>query len=202
MKKIIFFAAILGAFAFIAPNNPLTKKERKEAIQLLKSTEKDLLQEVKGLSEAQLKYKPAPDRWSVEECVIHIATTEQMLWQMTDAGIKQPANPEKRSEIKMTDDQIVQGVEDRSQKRQASDNLKPENSTFKSANEALESLKSSRSKLTNYVKTTQDDLRNHVLTLPFGSVDTYQMILFIAAHGVRHTKQIREVKADAGFPKN
>ncbi|SHN33172.1 DinB family protein [Chitinophaga sp. CF418] len=202
MKKTVFFAVVLTAFAFIAPNNPLTKKERKDAIQLLKSTENDLLQEVKGLSEAQLKYKPAPDRWSVEECVIHIATTEQMLWQATDAGIKQPANPEKRSEIKMTDEQIVKGVEDRSQKRQTSDNLKPENSPFKSMNEALESLKSSREKLTGYVKSTPEDLRSHVLAMPFGSLDSYQMILFIAAHNARHTLQIREVKADAGFPKS
>ncbi|PSL34996.1 DinB family protein [Chitinophaga ginsengisoli] len=202
MKKIVFFAVIMAAFAFVAPNNPLTKKERKDAIDLLKSTENDLLQEVKGLSEAQLKYKPAPDRWSVEECVIHIATTEQMLWQATDAGIKQTANPEKRSEIKMTDEQIVKGVEDRSTKRQTSDNLKPENSPFKSMSEALASLKSSREKLTSYVKSTSDDLRDHVLTMPFGSLDSYQMILFIAAHNGRHTLQIKEVKADPGFPKS
>lgn len=202
MKKTVFFAVIVAAFAFIAPNDPLTKKERKEAIQLLKSTEKDLLQEVKGLSEAQLKYKPAPDRWSIEECVIHIAATEKLLWQATDAGIKQPANPEKRSEIKMTDEQLITGIGDRSQKRQTSDNLKPENSTFKSMNEALESLKSSREMLTDYIKSTPEDLRNHVLTMPFGSVDSYQMFLFIAAHNTRHTRQIMEVKADPGFPKN
>lgn len=202
MKKILFSAVVLTAFAFIAPNNPLTKKERKDAIELLKSTENDLLQEVKGLSEAQLKYKPAPDRWSVEECVIHIATTEQMLWEATDAGIKQPANPEKRSEIKMTDEQVVKGVEDRSTKRQTFDKLKPENSPFKTMNEALASLKTSREKLTDYVKSTSDDLRSHVLTMPFGSLDAYQMILFMAAHNGRHTLQIREVKADPGFPKS
>jgi hypothetical protein len=202
MKKMLFFAVVLAAVAFIAPADSLTEKERKDAIQILKSTEKDLLQEVKGLSEAQLKYKPAPDRWSVEECVIHIATTEQALWQATDAGIKQPANPEKRSDIKMTDQQIIEGIGDRSQKRQTSDNLKPENSPFKSMNEALESIKSSRTMLTDYIKSTPDDLRNHVLTMPFGSVDSYQMFLFIAAHSTRHLSQIREVRADAGFPKN
>jgi hypothetical protein len=203
MKKLLFIASFaLVAFAFVIPANPLTDKERKDAIQLLKGSEKDLLQEIKGLSEAQLKYKPAPDRWSVEECVIHIATTEQMLWQATEAGIKQAANPEKRADIKMTDEQVVKGIADRSTKRQTSDNLKPENSTFKSATEALESLKASRTKLTDYVKSTSDELRNHVLAMPFGSLDTYQMLLFIAAHGNRHLLQIKEVKADAGFPKN
>lgn len=202
MKKMLFLAIALAALAFTIPADSLSEKERKEAIQLLKSTEKDLLQEVQGLSEAQLKYKPAADRWSVEECVKHIATTEQMLWQMTEGGIKQPANPGKRAEIKMTDEEVVKMIEDRSTKRQTSDQLKPENSSFKSMTEALESFKNGRTKLTDYVKSTNDDLRNHVITLQFGLLDSYQMILFIAAHTNRHTQQLREVKADAGFPKN
>lgn len=160
-----------------------------------------MLEEIKGMPEAQLKYKPAPDRWSVEECVIHIAITEQMLWQMTEASIREAANPEKRAEIKMTDEQVIKGIADRSEKRQTFDNLKPENAPFKSMQAALESLKNSRIKLTEYVKSTTDDMRNHVLTFPFGSLDSYQMLLFIAAHGNRHLGQIREVKADAGFPK-
>lgn len=202
MKKMLLLVLTLSAFAFIVPDSPLSKKERKEAVKLLKSTEKDLLQELKGLSEAQLKYKPAPDRWSVEECVKHIAITEQSLWQMTEGGIKQPANPEKRSEIKMTDEQVVQMLEDRSQKRQTFDQLKPENSPYKSLADALESLKASRVKLIGYMRSTTDDLRNHVLTLPLGQLDAYQMILFMGAHSNRHTQQIREVKADPGFPKN
>jgi hypothetical protein len=202
MKKMLFIAVALTTLAFTIATNGLSEKERKDAIQLLQSTEKDLLQEVKGLSEAQLKYKPAADRWSVEECVKHIATTEQMLWQMTEGGIKQPANPEKRSEIKMTDEQVVKMIEDRSTKRQTSDPLKPENSSYKSMTEALTSFQNARTKLTDYVKSTDDDLRNHVITLQFGLLDSYQMILFIAAHTNRHTQQLREVKADAGFPKN
>jgi septal ring factor EnvC (AmiA/AmiB activator) len=125
-----------------------------------------------------------------------------MLWQMTEGGIKQPANPEKRSEIKMTDEQVVKMIEDRSTKRQTFDQLKPENSSFKSMTEALESFQTARVKLTDYIKSTNDDLRNHVLTLQFGQLDSYQMILFMAAHTNRHTQQLREVKADAGFPKN
>lgn len=202
MKKMLFFVVALATLAFTIPASPLSKKERKEAVRLLKSTEKDLLQELKGLSEAQLKYKPAPDRWSIEECVKHIATTEQMLWQMTEGGIKQPANPEKRAEIKWTDAQVVQNIGDRTEKRQTFDNLKPENSPFKTMTDALESLKNSRSNLISYVRSTDEDLRNHVLSLPFGQLDSYQMILFMAAHSTRHTKQIQEVKADPGFPKN
>jgi hypothetical protein len=44
-------------------------------------------------------------------------------------------------------------------------------------------------------------LRGHVVPHPvLGPWDGYQWILGAAAHGVRHTEQIREVKAEAGFP--
>ncbi|MDF2187963.1 DinB family protein [Paraflavitalea sp. CAU 1676] len=201
MKKMLFIAIALATLSFIPATNELSKKERKGALQLLKSTEKDLTSVLKGLDEAQLKYKPAPDRWSIEECVIHIATTEDMLWQMTDAAIKQPANPDKRAEIKVTDEQIVKMVEDRSEKRKTFTNLQPENSKYKTAAEALEAFKTSRANLENYIKSTSDDLRNHVVALQFGQVDSYQMILFMAGHTNRHTNQIKEVMADAGYPK-
>lgn len=202
MKTMLFLMVTLVTVSFTIPAGSLSRKERKEAVNLLKSTEKDLLKELKGLSEAQLTYKPAPDRWSVEECVKHIAATEQMLWQMVEGGLKQPANPEKRADIKMTDEQVVKMIEDRSTKRKTFDNLKPENTPFKTMAEALTSLENSRTKLIDYVKSTNDDLRNHVVSLPNLPLDSYQMILFIAAHSNRHTQQIQEVKADAGFPKN
>nr|WP_315822762.1 hypothetical protein [Paraflavitalea speifideiaquila] len=40
-----------------------------------------------------------------------------------------------------------------------------------------------------------------MVALPFGQFDCYQMILFQAGHTNRHIQQIREVKADPGFPK-
>lgn len=156
---------------------------------------------MKGLSEAQLKFKPAADRWSVEECVKHIAASEQMLWQMTEGTIKQPATPEKRSEVKLTDDQVVQKIEDRSSKIKTTENLQPENTPFKSMADALTSFKTDREKLIGYVKSTNEDLRNHIAALPFGTFDSYQLILFIGAHSNRHTQQIKEVKADPNFPK-
>ena len=80
--------------------------------------------------------------------------------------------------------------------------MKPENTPFKSAAEALESFKQDRDKLVDYVKDTQEDLRNHVLVLPIGTYDSYQLILLIGAHSNRHMQQIEEVKADPNFPKN
>lgn len=201
MKKFLVLIAIISSFAFVRSDNSITQKERDYAVKLLTDTENGVFAAVKGLSDAQLKFQAAPDRWSVEGCLKHIAITEQGLWQMTDAALKQAANPDARAEIKATDEQLLQQIEDRTHKVQTSEQLKPENTPFKSADEALASFKANREKLIAYVKSTQDDLRNHVAALPFGKLDSYQMILFIAGHSNRHTQQIEEVKADPNYPK-
>lgn len=202
MKKSVLFLSILMLFAFKTKEGSLTQEERDFATKHLKDTEQGVFNSVKDLSEVQLKFRPAPDKWTVEDCVKHIAISEKNLWTMVEGSLKQPANAEKRADIKVTDEQLVKGVEDRSKKSKTFDALKPENTPYKSTAEALASFKESREKLIAFVTDSKEDLRNHVSALPMGSYDAYQLILLIAAHSNRHTQQIEEVKADAGFPKS
>jgi DinB superfamily len=202
MKKVFVFIAALSLFSFTPRNAALSEKERTYADDLLAKTEQGVFNSLLGLSEAQLNFKPAPDRWSISECIKHIAVTEIALWQMTDAALKQPANPEKRSDIKVTDEQVVQMLESRDKKIKTAPPLEPQNTSYKSTSAALSSFFDSRKKLMEFVMTTNTEMRDHVVTLPFGSFDTYQMVLFIAAHSNRHTQQIEEVKADPNYPKN
>lgn len=202
MKKLPIFVIAFLLLAFTSSNTPITDKERKVATELLSQTEQGVFNSLIGMSDVQLNFKPAPDRWSIAECIKHIAVTEQMLWQMTDAALKQAANPEKRSEIKATDEQVVQMIENRAQKIKTMSAMEPQNTSYKSIADALASFRDAREKLIQYVKTTDADMRNHVVTLPPGSFDSYQMVLFIAAHSNRHTQQMVEVKADPNFPKN
>ncbi|AYL96704.1 DinB family protein [Mucilaginibacter celer] len=180
----------------------LTAKERADAIKLLTQTEAGVFDAVKDLNETQLNFKPAADKWSTGDCVKHIAAAEKTLWDMAEASLKQPANPEKRAEIKFSDEQLITAVEDRSHKSKTFAALEPANSPYKTEPEALAAFKENRAKLITFVGSTKLDLRNHVLVLPLGTYDAYQFILLIAAHTNRHTRQIDEVKADAGFPKN
>jgi len=202
MKKIAFVLSAFLLFSFSSADPTISKEERKIATDFLKETKKGVWDATQGLSEAQLKFKPAPDRWSVEDCLKHIAMTEQMLWGMVEAGLKQPAAPEKRADIKVTDEDVIKKIEDRSTKVKTFAPLEPVNTPYKTLAEAWESFSASRDKLIEYVNTTNDDLRNHVAQLPVGVFDSYQMILFIGAHSNRHMQQINEVKADPNFPKN
>lgn len=112
-----------------------------------------------------------------------------------------PANPDKRSLIKMTDDQLMAGVEDRSHKMKTSEPFEPKNAKWANKDEAMVFLKAERDKHISYINSASDDFRNHVAEQgPAGPMDAYQVLLLMAQHTLRHTKQIEEVKASPGFP--
>jgi len=201
MRKLVLLLPFAFMMSFSVNVSTLTKKERRFAKDHLKETRKELIKTVNGLSAAQLSYKADSARWSVEDCVKHIASAEMGIWKAVETGLSQPPNPEKRADIKMTDDQLVKAIQDRSSKFQAPEPLQPKNTAFKSASEALASFKESRNKLINYINVTQEDMRNHVINFPVGVMDAYQLVLMISAHSSRHTLQIKEVMADPNFPK-
>jgi len=61
-------------------------------------------------------------------------------------------------------------------------------------------FKQKRAQHIEYIKSTTEDLRDHIVETPFGSVDCYQLFLLIASHSNRHMQQIDEIKATEGFP--
>ena len=192
---------VLTGFAGSLNTESLSSKERKALVNELKDTKKTFLQSVKGLSEAQLNFKASPESWSVKECAYHLALSENNLWETASKTLKDPANPEKRSEIKMNDEQLLKAIKDRSNKVKTGEKFEPVTATYKNLDEALEDFRTKRATLVKFVKTSTDDMRNHVAQMPFGSIDSYQVLLMIAAHTNRHTQQIEEVKSNPNFPK-
>jgi len=178
----------------------ISKKERKFGTGMLKDTRDAAIDATRGLSDAQLNYKAAPEKWSVKECMYHIAGAEKLLWTMFEGAMKAQASPEKRAEIKVTDEQLIAIIQDRSKKAQAPEPIQPKNTGFNSLDEAVADFKKNRNDHVKYLKSSTEDLRNHVVQLPFGYIDCYQFLLFMAAHSNRHTQQMNEVKANAGFP--
>jgi ribosomal protein S15P/S13E len=181
----------------------LTKEERDRAVEYLKQTQKDFLAATEGLSDAQWKFKAAPDRWSIAETAEHIAVTEQTIWELVSGKImKSPAAPEKAVEAKGKDEIILTKIPDRSRKAQAPEQLKP---TGRWATRAalVKDFEGKRAEEIAYLTATKEDLRNHFEEHPFlKTMDAYQWLIFNGAHCKRHTAQILEVKADPNFPKS
>ena len=191
------------ALAFAAASayaQETTQADKDKALAYLESTKKGVLDATKGLSEAQWNFKPASDRWSVAECVEHIAAAEDFIRGMAvDKVMKAPAAPGR--DTAKIDAGIVAMIPDRSQKAQAPDELKPTN-RFGSPEGSLKHFVESRTATENFLKDTPD-LRAHAVDSPIGGpkLDAYEWVLFVSAHSQRHTKQIEEVRANENFPK-
>jgi uncharacterized damage-inducible protein DinB len=183
-------------------NATLTEEERKAAVDYLEESRKKFLESIQGLSEAQWKFKSAPDRWSVAEVAEHIAISEEtILGLVTERVMKSPATPEKRESAKGKEQMVREMITNRTQKAQAPEMLKPTNRWATQA-ELTKAFQASRDTTIKYVKTTQEELRSHFAPHPvFKDLDAYQWLFLIAGHSERHTDQIKEVKADPNFPK-
>jgi hypothetical protein len=198
MKRLLSAAVIVMYVAISAQAQTQAEKDR--ALKYLETTKQGVLDATAGLSEAQWKFKSAPDRWSVAEVTEHIAAAEDLLRNMVVNTVMQaPARPD-GDDVKAQDDQILAMIPDRSHKAQAPEPLKPTN-RFGSPQDSLKHFLAASQETEDLLK-KHDDLRGHATDGPFGKKqDGYQWILFLAAHSERHTKQILEVKADPNFPK-
>jgi len=199
MFKLFLPVALLIFFGF-ANVSGITEKERKDAISYFKETQKNLAEEIRGLSENQLKWKPADSVWSATDCVEHIALSEKNLFDWAMGTLKENADPSKRSKLKFDDDGVKKFITDRSFRVKTREGFIP-TGQFGNAAQTLAVFNERREALIKYMKDTEDDLRNHFAELPFGLMDTYQLLIFLSAHTKRHTLQIAELKSNPDFPK-
>ena len=199
MKKLFFFLTSF-LLSFSVADSTLTKEERDVVVKYFKESKEAFLNDVKDLSDTQLNFKSAPDRWSIAECIEHIAIAEGTLMNFLQKNVQLPLDSVKRPATKVADEAIWPFVTDRSKKRSAPEFLKPSNK-FKNSQEAIQAFIEQRDKNIQYVETTNDDLRNHFMPHALGMLDDYQQLIVIAAHSRRHSLQIEEVKADPDFPK-
>ncbi len=209
MKKIfVIVLTLLSAAGHVSAQNQTTASAAAAPLNgkdfllgYYQQTFDALKKSVEGLTEAQLQFKPAPDRWSISQCLEHIVLTEKMIFDYAKKGMESPANPEKRKELKSSDEAIIKMVNDRSFKAKAAPALIG-TGKYVDASVALNDLQTGRKPILDYINAANlEDLRNHVSDSPAGPVDAYQSFLFIAGHTSRHTAQINEVKANPGFPK-
>jgi hypothetical protein len=175
----------------------MTPEERQKAAAFLDETRENMLRAAKGLSAAQLQYKPAPDRWSVAECLEHAALVETLvLGNIHNAIQEAPGSPK----TDLTDEALVRMVTDRSGRAQAPVRIAPTGKI--PCDQVVGEFEAARKRMSEFVASTNVSLRQFAFPHPrFGQVDCYQWVLLTAGHGDRHRKQVEEVIADAGFPR-
>jgi hypothetical protein len=196
MKTILVAAVFLFALgAGPAPAAPLAALERQRLAAHLEMTESWLVDEVSGLSAAQLQFRPAPGAWSIMQVVEHLVVVGPIYWQDLRNAMKAPPSSPRRSG---TDADILWYGIDRTQRQKAVAAEEPKGQ-MRDLGAGLDAFRKMHAQMLRYARTTDDDLRSHVVERE-GS-DAYQWLLLISAHEQRHILQIREIKADPKFPR-
>ncbi|MEN8788972.1 MAG: DinB family protein [Flavobacteriaceae bacterium] len=199
MKKLIAPFVVLLLLSFGLTPDKLTDEEREKAVNKLSSTHEFMINTLDGLSEEQLAYKSTPESWSIAECVEHLTISENAFSDMLKATLAAAPDEAMRAAATMEDDQIYTMISSREKKVKTSEAFEP-SGKFGSYQATLDALTAKRIEHIKYLKTTDDDFRNHFKEMPFGTIDAYQMVLFMAGHTERHVKQMVEIMEDEGFP--
>jgi hypothetical protein len=165
-------------------------------IKDLQETRDTFLAGVTGITDAQAKFKPAPDRWSIEEIAEHIALVEVGLM----ARLVQEATPCDHTERPERQAELRKLGFDRTGKRNAPERARP-TGRFGSLSNALAEFKANRDKTLAYMRDCPDDLHARTIVHPIGPMTSHELVVMMASHTLRHLEQIREVQAAPGYPR-
>lgn len=193
MRTALLGVILLWHFASgVSAAAPLTDVERQRLIAHLELTESWLVDEVSGLSPAQLGFRPASGAWTILEVLDHLLVVGPIYWQDLQRAVKAPVG----RKTTMSDVDILWYGIDRTNRERAIPSEIPKG--LKDLRAGLAEYRRLQVRLLEYVKSTNDDLRSHYVERQ--RCDAYQWALLISTHEQRHILQIREIKAHPGFP--
>jgi hypothetical protein len=194
MRKVIPGVLLLWLCAAEVFAEPLTTVERQRLVAHLEMTASWLRDEMTGLSPAQLTFRRAPGAWTITEVLDHLIVVGPIYWQDLQNALKAPGGRKSPS----SDLDILWYGIDRTNRETAIPSEVPKG--LGDVRQGMDTYRTLHARLLQYVKTTQDDLRGHIVERQ--RCDAYQWALLISTHEQRHILQIREIKADPRFPAN
>ena len=169
----------------------MSPAERIEIVDMLEKSREDFHAAVAGVSETSAKTRPEAGRWSVLECVEHVATVEDMFLKRLAGGEYTEATPEDKAKEVSLAARIV----DRSSRRQAPETVLPKG-RFTSLAEGLEHFEGARGRSLQFARERAADLYTLASMHPaFGPLNGVEALIIIASHSRRHAEQIRETRA-------
>ena len=168
----------------------MAPQERSEIVNNLEHSREEFLAAVAGLTEEQAKAKPDPERWSVLECVEHVAFVEERFLGWLDKAEKLDGRRmDREKELR-----LMAMVPDRAVRVKAPEAVIP-SGRYAALSDAVEGFKSMRARSLQFAE-KPDDLYCLASQHPrFGPVNGVELLIIIAGHSRRHGEQIREIRA-------
>ena len=169
----------------------MAPSETIEIIEILERSKEDFHAAASGLPESLANTRPEENRWSVLECVEHVATVEEIFLKRLAGGEYTEAPPED----KVKEAALAARVVDRSTRRQAPETVVPKG-RFASLAEGLERFHAARGRTVQFARERAAELYSLASAHPvFGPLNGVEALTIIAFHSRRHAEQIREVRS-------
>ena len=167
-----------------------------EVINYLDTTRSELNKAVENVPSDRRDQRPAEDRWSVAEVLEHLNIIENRILQLVSGSIaaaKASGLGQEAETSSVLDTVDRTRIGDRSQRATAPEIVKPRSEL--DAESAWAALQQSRDSLRaafmsgDGLALSEVKQQHPVL----GLIDLYQWMIFVGAHEVRHTAQVREI---------
>jgi hypothetical protein len=177
---------------------PMDERERRAMLQMLDRTRDEFLASLNGVSDAQARWRPAPDQWSVLDCAEHVAVAERGMLHL----ITELASPRAAAGQPGREEQVVAATLDRSRQISAPQPVRPRG-RFATLAEAADRFRSNRQATAAFVATCEIDLRTLEVQHPVsGLLTANECLSVLAAHPSRHAAQVRGIRARPDFPRS
>jgi hypothetical protein len=194
MRRLTALVALVAVAETAGAAAPITALERQRLVAHMETTGKWLVDEVSGLSPAQLTFRPAPNAWTILEVLDHLVVVGPIYWRDL-----QSARPTTAARVgRMSDADVLWYGIDRTNRETAVRSEEPTRRLTDLAG-GLAAYRTQHEQLLEYIRTTSDDLRARLVERQ--QSDAYQWALLISTHEQRHILQIREIKSNRKYPK-
>src|SRR5271157_1271471 len=184
--------------------DPMETADRDLLLRLLAESQQKLCDAAKGLSDEQARQRPAPDRWSVLECVEHVGLVEDAMF----ATFTTKLAPSDALADRGREEMFLRGAGRRERKFSAPERVRP-SSRFPSLTAALYHFNQSRARSIEHVTRLDLDPRAHTAPHPVADalglakpLTGQEFLIILALHPARHAEQIREIRRTLGLPES
>ena len=176
------------------------------ALDYFHRTHQHVIAVTTGLSDAQWRFKPAPDCWSIAEILEHMVLIEERVLGPIRTQLEQSPAPSADYDPAVVDRIVFEKLPDRSVKAKAPAGVNPSGEWTRA--DTLDRIARNYQRLAEFVQSTPG-LRQHTLESPplrfitngaHTTMDGLQWAITAAAHDERHLRQIEELQALANYP--
>jgi uncharacterized damage-inducible protein DinB len=199
VKRLILLS-LVSCLSGFAADARMTPEERANALKWLEESRKEFLAAIDGLSEQQWAWRPAPNRWSVGEVAEHIVLAEASQFATVQKALVSASDADWETKTKGKTERLVAVLAPRLGKAQAPEAIVPKGGMTQA--QVKERFEKQRAEIVKFAAESDAPLKQYIIANPFfGPLNGYNWLIYAPLHTMRHDKQIAEVKATPGYPK-